>query len=72
MAGHEEDEVLWGAEAIAKEIDRTERQTHHLLYTGRLPARKVGGRWCAVRSKLRAHFADVKAADVKATKVQAA
>lgn len=62
MAERDEDEVLWGAEPIAKEINRDLRQTYHLLHTKRLPARKVGGRWCAVRSKLRAHLADVEVA----------
>jgi hypothetical protein len=50
------DDILWGAQNIAKEIDRTERQTFHLLETGQLPARNVGNRWCATRTRLREFF----------------
>jgi hypothetical protein len=49
-------DLLWGVQSIANEIDRTERQTFHLLETGRLPARKVGGRWCSTRTRLRKFF----------------
>lgn len=49
--------LIWGAEAIAVEIGRTRRQTFHLLETGAIPARRVGGRWCASRAALEAHFA---------------
>ena len=40
-------DLLWGVKGIAVEIDRTERQTYHLLTTGQLPAQLVGGRWVA-------------------------
>ncbi len=46
------DDLIWGASEIAKVIGRTDRQTFHMLSTGALPARKVGGRWVAVRKKL--------------------
>ncbi len=49
-------ELIWGAAAIAREIRRTERQTNHLLATGKLPAQKVGNRYVAERGKLRRHF----------------
>jgi hypothetical protein len=49
-------DLIWGAQSIAKEIERTERQTYHLLETGRLPAEKVAGRWCSARSRLRKFF----------------
>jgi hypothetical protein len=29
-----------------------------LLTTGNLPARKIGGRWCASRSRLRQFFGE--------------
>lgn len=48
--------IIWGAKAIADEIGRTERQTFHLLETGRLPATKIGGRWAADVVRLRALF----------------
>lgn len=45
-------DILWGAEAIAEAIGRSPRQTFYLLETGHLPAKKVAGRWVAVRGKL--------------------
>ena len=48
--------LVWGAEEIGKVIGRTPRVTFHLLTTGSLPAKKVGGRWVAERSKLVAFF----------------
>jgi hypothetical protein len=48
---------VWGAAAIGEEINRTERQTHHLLSTGQIKcAQKKGGRWCATPSALRREF----------------
>lgn len=44
--------LIWGGENIAKIIGRTKRITFHLLETGQLPAKKVGGRWVAERNKL--------------------
>ena len=37
------DEILWGVKAISEEINRSPRQTFHMLETRHLPARKVGG-----------------------------
>ncbi|SCB16609.1 hypothetical protein [Rhizobium hainanense] len=51
-------DLIWEVEEIAKLIGRTERQTFHLLSSGQLPAKKVGGRWVAERSKLIAFFMD--------------
>jgi hypothetical protein len=48
---------VWGAAAIGEEINRTERQTHHLLATGQIKsAVKKGGRWTATPSALRREF----------------
>jgi hypothetical protein len=47
-----ESDVIWGADEIGRVIGRTARQTFHLLETGCLPARKLGGRWCASRRKI--------------------
>ncbi len=56
-------DLCWGADAIAKEIGRSRQATFHLLAIGELPAKKVGGRWCASRSRLKALFLeDVQAA----------
>ena len=45
-------ELIWGVRGIATLIKRTERQTFHLLETGQLPAKKVGGRWVAERGQM--------------------
>jgi hypothetical protein len=45
-------DILWGAEEIGEFIGRSARMTFHMLSNGELPGRKVGGRWCASRSKL--------------------
>ena len=49
---------VWEVTEIAKLIGRTERQTFHLLKSGQLPAKKVGGRWVAERGKLLRFFMD--------------
>jgi len=51
-------ELIWGINAIARLIGRTDRQVFHMVSTGQLPAKKVGGRWVAERSKLIAFFMD--------------
>jgi hypothetical protein len=51
-------DLVWGVEAIAKLIGRTDRATFHMLATGQLPAKKVGGRWVAERGKLTRFFLD--------------
>jgi hypothetical protein len=52
-------DLIWGVAGIAREIGRNVRQTFHLLENDRLPARKIGGRWCASRSGLRQFFATI-------------
>ena len=52
----DEIELVWGAEAIARIIGRSTRSTFHLLDSGELPAKKVGGRWVAERANLAAFF----------------
>jgi hypothetical protein len=47
-----ESDVIWGAQAIGQVIGRTARQAFHLLETGALPAKRIGGRWCASRRKI--------------------
>jgi hypothetical protein len=49
-------DLLWGATPIGKAMGINPRQAYHLLESGVLPARKVGGGWCASRSGLRRHF----------------
>jgi hypothetical protein len=50
------DDLIWGVEAIAAEIRRTERQTYHLIQTKQIPTQKVGAIHTARRSKLRARL----------------
>lgn len=52
---HELD-LLWGVRAIAAAINRTERQTFHMLEAGTMPGGKVGNRWVVDRRDLIAFF----------------
>jgi len=47
IGSHEAPDVLWGAAEIGRAIGKAARATFHLLEAGHLPARKIGGRWCA-------------------------
>ena len=49
-------DFLWGCKAIAAFIDRTPRQTFHLLEAKKLPAGKVGATWVGSKSVLTKHF----------------
>lgn len=49
-------DLIWEVAEIARMIGRSQRQTNHMLSTGQLPAKKVGGRWVVERSKLIAFF----------------
>jgi hypothetical protein len=49
--------VIWGAEAIGAAIGCNARRAHYLLDTGQLPgAKKIGGRWCISRRRLKQIF----------------
>ena len=48
---------LWGAQAIARAINRAPRATYHLLENGHLDADRVGGRWVSTPRRLRDQFA---------------
>jgi len=48
-------DIIWGAAGIAAVINRTERQVYNML--DKLPIQKVGGRYCASRSRLIEHCA---------------
>jgi hypothetical protein len=50
-------DLLWGAEAISREIDLPVKKVFYRLERGDLPGKKVGNVWVASRNKLRAHFA---------------
>lgn len=49
-------DLVWGADAIASEINVNLRRCFYLLENKELPAQKVGGRWVADRGQLRAFF----------------
>jgi hypothetical protein len=49
-------DIIWGVEAIAKAIGRSQRQTFWILEKKLIPARKVGRLWAVSRRGLRAHF----------------
>jgi hypothetical protein len=57
-------DLLWGVDAIAQELNLSRRQTYYQLESGRLPARKQCGRWCASRVGLRKFFRDLLAGDI--------
>jgi hypothetical protein len=50
------DDLLEGVRAIGAFTGMTPRRLFYLAETGQLPIFKVGNRWCALRSALRAHF----------------
>jgi hypothetical protein len=50
-------DLVWGAENIGRIINRSTRQTFHLLAKGEITgARKVGSSWVVSRSALRNQF----------------
>lgn len=50
-------DLIWGGDAIAREIGRKPRITFHMLENDQIPgAKKVCGRWCIARRKLREAF----------------
>ena len=51
--GENDEALIWGAAAIGEAINRTSRQTWHLLSIGALPAWKIGGQWVTTRKALR-------------------
>ncbi len=49
-------DLIWGAEAIGREINASRRRTFYLLQQGLIPAKKVGESWVASRTTLRCYF----------------
>ncbi len=56
------DDILWGCEAIAAEINRPTHITFRMLQQGLIPAEKAGAIWVSTKSRLRAHFNGSEAA----------
>jgi hypothetical protein len=49
-------DLIWGADAIAKELGLTTRTVFHMLSKGHLPGRRIGRRWVASKTALRARL----------------
>ncbi|WP_234836710.1 Arc family DNA-binding protein [Sinorhizobium meliloti] len=48
--------LLWEVKSISAFIGLSQRQTFHLLSTGEIPAKKVGGKWVAREGDLERFF----------------
>lgn len=44
--------IMWGFRSIGAFIGTSERHAEYLATSGRLPAAKVGGRWCSSEKAL--------------------
>ena len=50
-------DLIWGAEEIAKELQTSTNRVRRLASENKLPfVQRLGGQYCAERSKLRAFF----------------
>jgi hypothetical protein len=49
---YEPADLVWGAEGVAQVLGLNKRQAFFLLEKKKIPAKKVGGRWCVSRSRL--------------------
>jgi hypothetical protein len=56
------DDLMIGAKRIAAELGVSIRQAFHLLESGKIPAFKIGARWAARRSTLKAFVDDLEGA----------
>ncbi|MCH4560312.1 DNA-binding protein [Mesorhizobium jarvisii] len=52
-------DLVWGAAAIGRELNLSERQTYYVLEKGLLPGKKVGAQWVTSRHAIRTYFADL-------------
>ena len=48
----QQNDVMWGARAIAREIGLDRSAAYHLLAHGHLPAKRIGRRWVSTRTQL--------------------
>jgi hypothetical protein len=53
------DDLLEGCPAIGAFIGKNARETLWAIERGRLPAWREGHKWCALKSALRRHFAEM-------------
>ncbi|HTV44842.1 MAG TPA: hypothetical protein VMF05_05965 [Stellaceae bacterium] len=49
-------DLLWGAEAIGREIKLPIKKVFYHLEKGNLPAKKIGGLWVMSRKAFQAHI----------------
>jgi hypothetical protein len=49
-------DLIWGADAISREINANKRRTFYYLQNGLIPAKKIGESWVASGKALRRHF----------------
>lgn len=49
---YEPADLVWGAEGVAQVLGLNKRQAFFLLEKKKIPAQKVGGRWCVSRARL--------------------
>ena len=54
------DDLLDGADAIARFTGWSRRRVFHLLETGQLPGFKMGAKWAARKSKIVDHLAKLE------------
>jgi hypothetical protein len=50
------DDLVWGAEGLARELGINPRRAYYLLERKLVPARKLGALWVISRSALRRHL----------------
>lgn len=48
--------LIWEVENISKFIGLNERQTFHILSSGQIPAKKIGGKWVVQLDELKRFF----------------
>lgn len=51
-------DLVWEAGPIGEVIGLTARQTNYLAANGKIPVKKINGRWCAERNQLTKWFMD--------------
>jgi len=54
------DDILRGAQAIARFIGKDVRETFYALERGHIPALKEGGVWTSTRSRLTRHYNETR------------
>ncbi|RWD51226.1 MAG: hypothetical protein EOS25_13960 [Mesorhizobium sp.] len=53
-------DLLWGAKAISDFIGLPRHRTHYLIYSGKLPVKRIGKQILASKSAMRAYFKELE------------